>query len=151
MNVVKRLFLIALAGSGLLPLAAQPAGSWEDLRSLAAGAPVKVTTAQGKYTGAFVSSSTESLTIRVSGGERKFFRPQVVRVNSQGHWRRLRHIIIGAGIGVAASLVTDKTLGAYLRNETNPPGARAIIWTVPIAIGASVGAAFPAQPVIYRK
>jgi hypothetical protein len=151
MNVLKRLFLAALAGSGLLPLAAQTVGSWEGLRSLAAGAPVTVITAQGKYTGTFVSSSTESLTILVRGSERKFLHPEVVRVNSTGRRRRLRHILIGAWVGVAVSLLTDQTLGVYLRNEANPPGARAAIWIVPIAIGTSVGAVLPAQHVIYRK
>jgi hypothetical protein len=54
-------------------------------------------------------------------------------------------------VGAAIGLITDETLGAYLRNESNPAGARPLIWTVPIALCGGIGAAFPSYTVIYRK
>ena len=52
---------------------------------------------------------------------------------------------------LAIGLVTDQTLGTYLRNESNPDNARVLIWTLPIALCGGIGAAFPSYPVIYRK
>jgi predicted lysophospholipase L1 biosynthesis ABC-type transport system permease subunit len=63
----------------------------------------------------------------------------------------MRNVLIGVGVGAAISLVTDQTLGAYLRNESNPASARPLIWTLPMAFCGGIGAAFPSYPVIYRK
>ena len=63
----------------------------------------------------------------------------------------MRNVLIGVGVGAAISLVTDQTLGAYLRNESNPPGARPLIWALSIAVCGGIGAAIPSYPVIYQK
>jgi hypothetical protein len=144
-----RFLLIALASAGLV-LAAPSSKTWESLGQLQAGAPIEVVTSDHAEKGAFVASSTESLTIKTRGGEHKFLRPEVVRVVSR-HSRRVRNLLIGAGVGAAIGLVTDATLGTYLRNESNPANARALIWTLPIAVGGGIGAAIPSYPVIYRK
>jgi hypothetical protein len=112
---------------------------------------IEVVTSDRAEKGEFVSSSTESLTIHTRRGERKFLRPEVVRVVSRTHSRRTRNVLIGVGVGAAIGLVTDRTLGAYLRNESNPASARPLIWALPIALCGGIGAAFPSYPVIYRK
>jgi|SRR6185437_9490073 len=145
-----RLLLIAFATAGFI-LAAPVSNTWERLGQLQPGVPIEVVTSDRAEKGDFVSSSTESLTIRTRGGEHKFLRPEVIRVVSCGHSRRVRNLLIGAGVGAAIGLVTDSTLGAYLRNESNPASARPLIWTVPIAVCGGIGAAFPSYPVIYRK
>jgi hypothetical protein len=91
------------------------------------------------------------VTVHTPAGEQRFLRPDVTRVVSRARSHRLRNALIGAGVGVAISIVTDQTVGTYLRNESNPDGARPLIWTVPIAAGAAIGAAFPSHPTIYRK
>src|SRR6266853_2329867 len=131
--------------------AAPASKTWESLGQLNSGAPIEVVTSDRAEKGAFVSISTESLTIHTARGEQRFLRPEVVRVVSRTQSRRMRNALIGVGVGVAISLVTDQTLGAYLRNESNPDSARTLIWTLPIAIGGGIGAALPSYAVIYRK
>ena len=145
-----RFLLIALASVGLV-LAAPASKTWEGLGQIQAGAPIEVVTRDRAEKGEFVSSSTESLTIHTRAGEKKFLRPEVLRVVSRTQSRRARNVLIGAGVGAAIGLVTDQTLGTYLRNESNPASARALIWTLPIALCGGIGAAIPSYPVIYRK
>ena len=140
---------IALASVGLV-LAAPVSKTWESLGQLKPGAPIEVVTSDRAEKGEFLSSSTESLTIRTRRGEQRFLRSEVVRVVSRRS-RRTRNVLIGVGVGAAIGLVTDQTLGAYLRNESNPVSARPLIWIVPIALCGGVGAAFPSYPVIYKK
>jgi len=145
-----RLLLIALASVGLV-LAAPVSKTWESLGQIKPGTLVEVVTSDRAEKGEFVASSTESLTIKARGGEQRFLRPEVVRVVSRSQPRRTRNILIGVGVGAAIGLITDKTLGEYLRNESNPASARPLIWTVPIAVCGGIGAAFPSYTVIYRK
>jgi len=141
---------IAVASMGVI-VAAPASKTWESLGQLKAGVPIEVVTRDHAEKGEFVSSSTESLTIHMRHGEQRFSRPEVVRIVSRKESRRMRNALIGVGVGAAIGLITDQTLGAYLRNESNPASARPLIWTLPIAVGAGIGAAFPSYPVIYRK
>ena len=126
-----------------------PARSWERLGTLAPGAGIEVVTAEGRTKGDLVSTTTASLTVATRRGERNFQRSEIVKVVSRTQTRRLRNMAIGAGIGAAIALCTDKTLGEYLRNEG--AGGRGAIWALPIALFGGVGAAFPSYPVVYRK
>ena len=137
--------LLALICATLLSAAPK---TWDNLSRLDAGAPVSVTTGSGSEKGEFVSSSSESLTIRTRDGERKFACADVLRVSARTQSKRVRNILIGAGVGVAIGLVTDQTLGTRLRNEGNDS---ALIWPIPIAAGAGIGAAIPSYPVVYQK
>lgn len=146
-----RILLIALATTTLSLVFAAPASkTWESLGQLKSGTPIEVVTSERTERGDFVSSSTEGLTIHTSRGDQKFLRPDVVRVTRRQS-RQTRNLLIGVGVGAAVGLVTDQTLGAYLRNESNPSSARPLIWTLPIALCGGIGAAFPSYPVIYRK
>jgi hypothetical protein len=145
-----RLLLIALASLRLV-FAAPVSKTWESLGQLKSGTPIEVITSDRAEKGEFVASSTESLTIHTGRGEQRFLRPEVVRVVSRRQSRRTRNVLLGVGVGAGIGLITDQTLGAYLRNESNPASARPLIWTLPIAICGGIGAAFPSYPVIYRK
>jgi len=123
--------------------------TWDRLDRLNAGAPVQVETAGGNEKGEVVSSSTASLTIRTESGERKFARPDVLRVVSRTQSKRVRNILIGVGVGVAIGLTTDQSLGTRLRNEGNDSAG--LIWGLSIAGGAGIGAVIPSYPVVYRK
>jgi hypothetical protein len=149
MRLMKSL-LLALLIVG--PLLAAPASkNWESLGQLTSGAPIEIFTSDRAEKGEFVSNSTESLTIRTNRGEQKFLRPDVLRVVSRAQSRRMRNALIGAGFGAAIALAVDQSLGAFLRNESNPSSARPLIWTLPIALCGGIGAAVPSYPVIYRK
>jgi len=145
-----RLLLVALACVGLV-LAAPVSNTWQSLGQLNPGARIEVVTRDRTEKGEFVSSSTESLTIRTRRGEQRLLRPEVVRVVSRTQSRRMRNVLIGVGVGAAIGLATDQTIGRYLRNESNPAGVRPLIWTAPIALCGGIGAAFPSYRVIYRK
>src|SRR5258708_28366640 len=127
-----RSMLIALASVGMV-LAAPASKTWESLGQLKAGVPIEVVTRDHAEKGEFVSSSTESLTIHTRHGEQRFSRPEVVRVVSRTESRRMRNALIGVGVGAAIGLITNQTLGAYLRNESNQASARPLIWILPIA------------------
>ena len=142
--------LIALLCAPLL-LAAPASKSWDNLAQLHSGDQIEVHTASAAAKGAFVSNTTESVTLRDVSGERRFLRPDVLRVVSHARSHRMRNVLIGLGAGVAIAVITDQTAGAYLRNESNPSGARALIWTLPIAGGAGIGAAIPSYRVVYQK
>lgn len=142
-----KLFLLALICTNFLTGAPK---TWDAIGRLRPGTAVEVVRSIGSEKGAVVSSSTDDLTIRTSSGEHKFARPDIVRVTSRTRSKRVRNMLIGAGIGVGISLLADRTIGTYIRNESSSSG-RPFIWTVPIAAGAGIGAAFPGYPVIYRK
>jgi|SRR6185312_13777347 len=145
-----RLFITVIVSAGLL-LAAPDSTTWESLSQLKSGASVEVITRDRAEKGEYLSSSSESLSIRTPNGEQKFLRPDVVRVISRRPLRRLRNMLIGGGIGVAIAAVTDATLGTRLRNESNPENARLLIWSIPIAGGAAIGALRSGHKVIYQK
>lgn len=145
-----KLLLAAFASIGLA-LAAPASRTWESLGRLTAGTPIEVVAGDHAEKGEFVAVSSESLTMRTQRGEQKYLRPEVLRVVSRGQSRRVRHILMGVGLGAAIGLVTDQTLGRYLRNESNPANARPLMWTLPIAFCGGIGAAIPASQVIYRK
>ena len=142
-----KLLLLALICTSFLNGAPK---TWAAVGRLTPGTPVEVVTSSGPEMGQVVSSSTEDLTIRTNGREHKFARSEILRVTSRARSKRLRNMLIGAGIGVGVSLLADRTIGTYLRNESSSNG-RPFIWTIPIAAGAGIGAAFPGYPVIYRK
>jgi hypothetical protein len=142
--------LIALVSVGLAS-AAPGAKTWEALSQLKLGGPIEVLTGNHAQKGLFVSVSNESLTIQTHGAEERFPRGEVVRVVSRKSSHRTRNVLIGVGVGAAIGLVADRTLGTYLRNESNPPGARPMIWTLPIAVCGGIGALFPGHRVIYQR
>jgi hypothetical protein len=142
-----KLFFLALICTNFLSAAPK---TWDAVGRLRPGTPVEVVTSTGSETGQVVSSSTENLTIRTNRGEHNFARPDIIRVTSRTKSKRVRNMLIGAGVGLGISLLADRTIGTYIRNESSSSG-RPFIWTIPIAAGAGIGAAFPSYPVVYRK
>jgi hypothetical protein len=128
------------------------AQSWEAVRGLRAGDSLRVLDAAGKERkGVFVSASPESLSMRTSAGETAFDRAQVRRVRIRSGRKRLRNVLIGAGIGLVAGVIVDQTLGLRFRNESSQDnGLRALTYVAPIAIFGGVGAATGSYRTIYR-
>ncbi len=144
-----KLLSILVALCFAIPSMAARKDEWQALDRLRTGDSIEVVAGNGREKGEFVSSSTESLMIRTNAGEKRFERAGVVQVISRSSSRRLSNIVIGAGIGLAISGVTDGTLGVRLRNEGS--NERALIWTLPVAAGAGVGAVLPAHKTIYKR
>jgi len=128
------------------------AATWERLSELHAGDAITVVQMdQKEYPGEFVRVSAENLVLRSGAGELTVERPRIWRVTLRSRSKRLRNALIGGGIGFAVSLTADRTIGAFLNNEGGyHAGARALIWGLPIGIGAGLGGATPSHPTIYQ-
>jgi hypothetical protein len=131
--------------------AAHAATGWERLSELRPGDRIVVVQTDGKeYDGQMLRVTADSLSLRAEGSEITVERTKILRVTLRKS-RRLRNALIGAGIGFAVSLTLDKTLGTYLNNETGYHAkAKALIWALPIGMGAVAGSASPGYPTVYR-
>ena len=94
-----KLLLLALICTNLLHATPK---TWDAVGRLRPGTPVEVVTNSGSETAQVVSSSTEDLTIRTNGGEHKFARSEVVRLTSRARSKRLRNMLIDAGMASAS-------------------------------------------------
>lgn len=136
------LFLVAMCA----PLAAQ---SWALVQS-AQGQHVKVFEISGQeHKGICEAVTADSLTLQAGKNRITIERTKVRRVSVRSGARRARNIAIGAAIGLAAGLVTDQTLGTFLRNEGHD-SERAITYAAPIVVFGGIGAAFSGYHTVYR-
>ncbi len=150
-NGIAGALLLLLMHGGASSARGENPRDWGNLARLTAGERIRVSAETGEHRGDFLRYTDTALTIREGGREVQFNRQEVDRVESGARPRRLRNVLIGAAIGVGVAAVTDATLGQRLRNESNPSGVRPVIWTVPIGIGAAIGAAMPGRQVVYRR
>lgn len=148
----RMIFLRMLAVFAALGAAAQAQSSWESLRTLAVGDRVVVRDAAGEdHKGSFRAVTNQTVTIMAGKSEVSLERARVKRVQVSRGSRRLRHALIGAGIGAAVGAIADGTLGAYIRNEQGDiGGVRAATYLAPIGLFAAIGAALPSYKTIYR-
>lgn len=146
-----RLLLIILSIAALAYGAGGDSRSWSNLSRLTAGERIAVVETGGKSSrGSFVRFTEQAIELRSDGRTSTIAKADVARVyRPSGH--RLRNVLIGLAAGAGVALATDQTVGRYLRNESNPENARALIWTLPIAAGGAAGAAFPARETVYRR
>lgn len=143
--MVRLLALIVFA----LPLLAQ---SWDPVRTLPSGTPVKVRETGGtEHKGTITAVTPESLTIATKRTSVSVEKSRVTRVQVHRSSRRPRNIAIGAAIGLAVGLTIDQTFGRYLRNESNESSAaRAVTYIAPIGIFGALGATFSSYRTIYQ-
>jgi hypothetical protein len=148
------MFRIVVFGSmlllGFVRLQAQ---SWDSVSRLQTGTEVRVEDSKGQdHRGRVRSVSAEAISIDTGHGQEAIERAQIRRVEVRAPSRRLRNGLIGAGIGLAVGLLTDNTLGAYLRNESGEStGARAVTYIAPIGIFGAIGASLPARRAVYKS
>jgi hypothetical protein len=137
-----------------LPLLAQslPAQSWDPVRTLAAGAQVKVRETGGaEHKGTVTAVTPEAISISTKGGAVSVEKSRVNRIQIHRTNRRVRNVAIGAAIGFAVGLTLDQTLGQYLRNESGESSAaRAVTYIAPIGIFGALGATFSSYRTIYQ-
>jgi len=147
---IRLVMILAAWAATVFPAA--PAQSWDRLRELQPGQSIKVKEIDGpQHSGTFRSVSADRLTMTDGKGEISIEQAKIRRVQVRSGERRLRNFLIGAGIGAAIGVVTDNTLGAYLRNESGESsGARAASYLVPIGVVGGIAAAVPAYQTIYQ-
>jgi len=140
---------IVLALIAWLPLYAQ---SWDTLHVLRPGDKVKVLeTSSQEHNGALTAVSAEAISLRIATRDISIERVRVRRVQVRSTSRRARRIAIAAGIGLAAGLVIDQTLGAYFRNEQHEStGERALTYLAPTALFGGLAAIAHRYRTVYR-
>jgi hypothetical protein len=142
---VIRCFLTIIAC--VVPLCAQ---SWDTLQVLKPGDAVRVVDIGGQEVkGSFSAATPDSLTIQSHGSAQSIEKAKIRLVKVRSSGRRLRNLLIGAGIGVAIGVTADQTIGALLRNE-NGESNRPLMYIAPVALFGGIGAAIPAYRTIYR-
>jgi hypothetical protein len=130
------------------PLCAQP---WDALRDVQ-GKRVKVLDTAGvEHKGVCAAVTADAITVQSGNAQVSIEKTKVKRIQAASGTRRVRNLVIGAAAGVAVGLVTDQTLGQYLRNETGESaGARAVTYVAPIALFGGIGAALSGYHTVYR-
>jgi len=125
---------------------------WDSLHDLKPGDPIVVMDTDGNdHKGLFRAYTADTIRLDTGKGEQAITRARVRRVQVRTSSRRLRNLLIGAGIGVAVGLTIDHTLGTYFRNEAGESaGARALTYVAPIAVFSGIGAALPGYRTVYR-
>jgi hypothetical protein len=128
------------------------AQSWELLSGLHAGDRIRVLETSGmEHKGRFTAATATAVSLDTGRGQVSVERTRVRRVKVRSTGRRVRNLLIGAGIGAAIGITLDNTLGVYIRNESaQSDAARAITYLAPIGIFAGIGAALPGYRTIYR-
>ncbi len=132
-------------------LAAQPATSalqdWGNLKRLAPGEEIRVSTSDGKsYRGALRNVADDSLIVVTAAGEQSLARAQVVKAafKKQGH--RARNTLIGLGVGAAGGLAVGAGIDAHCTGDCGfyPGGlGKAVFTPFGALIGTIIGVAWP--------
>ncbi len=130
--------------AGPLSQAAEPepdVGRWENVQRLAPGSAIQIVLNDVKsYSGRLVSAGEETLSVRLSEGERTFSRRDVLRVSAKGQKHRWRNALVGMGIGVGLGFA----LAAHaVKNDSEQEPQ---YFTDPVAfgaLGAGAGALMP--------
>jgi len=146
---IRLILILAALAATVLPACGQ---SWDRLRELRPGQSIKVKEIDGpQHSGIFRSVSADRLTMTDGKSEISIEQAKIRRVQVRSGERRLRNFLIGAGIGAAIGVVTDNTLGVYIRNESaQGDGARAATYLLPIGLVGGIAAAVPAYQTVYR-
>jgi hypothetical protein len=161
-----KLVLILLAGSSVFAtialgqaqaVASPPKGDWASLRTLAGGSEIRgIATGRETFRGSFVSVSDDTLIVGQPKGERMLARSMVTSVSVKKANHRIRHLLIGLGVGAAGGLAAGAGLdSAYpcrymdlgcvpAPNIGKYPSAKELVTPIGAVLGLAVGALLPA-------
>jgi len=116
--------------------------AWSQVRQLSAGDDVRaVLRARTSHRGTFRTADDESITLLVSGGDRRLSRADVRQVSMARGASRRRHVLVGLAIGTAASVVA---VSLRCRGESRGCKEVAPLYFYPLAgAGATIGAFLP--------
>ncbi len=154
--LLQGLLIIPLLGSSLFSAAQDP--TWNNLRQITIGVPVRVVLNTRKSVkGNFQAATDDALVVRSGGNDQTFSRSTVKLVTARsitGH--RVRNAIIGAAIGVGAGLGTGAAVdGDCSKNSFVCTGnaGKEILTPAFAVIGAVIGVLVPSHSwhEIYRS
>lgn len=137
----------------LILLAVSAAGAdtnWEALRALKTGERVVIVDSKmRKHQGKLTHWDENAIQVDTETGPVSVERANVARVSTAERSHRMRNMLIGAGVGVAAGIALDATVGERFRNEGSLESARALFYVAPAAAGVALGA-IPSPVTVYR-
>lgn len=121
--------------------------SWNNLELLRAGQTVQVKTGDAKWNGTFLALTSDSVLIRTKNGERAIQRNEVRSVKRRSAATRIRHTLIGAGIGAAAGAAI-----AFPNINEGYAAHTAVAAAVLTLVGSTVvGAILPNYSTVYES
>jgi hypothetical protein len=133
-----------------IPPAAIPQSDWAGLvesRTISAGAEMEARTTDNKrYRGRFKAAEDDALVVVTASGERRFARATVSRVSVKKPGHRLRHTLIGLGIGAAAGIALGAAADARCTGdciEGKTPLGKEAGTGIGALIGTIIGVALP--------
>jgi hypothetical protein len=144
---------LVFAGEAAAQSAAAPVSksNWDAVQSLAIGVRIRVTTTDRKtIQGAFQSASDQGLAFGQPSGAEMLARSSIKSVSVKGPGHRLRHALIGLGVGAAGGLGAGAGFDAgcnphaFLGCLGGPNFGKEVLTPVGAVIGFGIGAALPA-------
>lgn len=122
--------------------------SWTSLNGLNAGQKLQVIEKNSTiHSGTFLSVSDSAITFREGNGERSVQKPDVRSVKLQNQ-RRLRNVLIGAGVGGGACAVFGAGTAGD-RGFISRPAAAAVGGLLGAIVGAPVGLVISTHNTVY--
>jgi hypothetical protein len=116
--------------------------------AISAGLEIEVrTTGDKRLRGQFKAVDQDTLVIATASGEQRLARATVLQVSVKNPGHRLRHTLIGFGIGAAAGLTLGAVADARCTGnciEGNTPLGKEVGTGLGALIGAIIGVALPA-------
>jgi hypothetical protein len=144
---------LVFAGEAAAQSAAAPGSKseWTAVQSLAIGARIRVTTTDRKtIQGAFQSATGEGLALGQPSGAEMLARTSIKSVSVKGPGHRIRHALIGLGLGAAGGLGAGAAVDAgcnphaFLGCLGGPNFGKEVLTPVGAVIGLGIGAVLPA-------
>jgi hypothetical protein len=136
------LFVFALVAA-----AQSPAQNWNNVKSLAAGTPVRISVGSRTVSGQVQGVADDSLGVSSGKGQEMFTRQEVMRVSVKKNGHRGRNTLIGLGAGAAIGAVvgvaSHKDCTGFCILYTSRGQDAAIGAIVLGVIGTAVGALIP--------
>ena len=101
-----RLGFVMLLAAGIATAQPSPAKTdWANVKRLAAGEEIRVSTSDGKsFRGQLQSTTDDSLIMVAASAQQTLARPQITKVATKGVSHRARNSLIGLGIGAGGGL-----------------------------------------------
>ena len=125
--------------------------SWDNLNRLQAGQKIEVVQMDMKsLKGRFLGFTDEMISLRVKKDEVAVHREEVVRVSLRQKPKRLRNILIGAGVGAGAVMGIGLGVVAAMGGSDDPGVVMNPAMALGAGLGGALGAATPSYETIYR-
>jgi hypothetical protein len=136
------LFVFALAAA-----AQSPVQSWQDVKALTAGTPVRISAGSHTISGQLQQVTDDSIVVESGKAQQSFRRQDVMRVSVKKAAHRGRNALIGLGggaaIGAAVGAASHKDCTGFCIFYTSRGQDAAIGAVVFAVIGTAIGALIP--------